>query len=204
MKSYLLTFLFITATILISEAQTVDVEYLNPKMGNETQYKFIRFGTSTESYAGLMWNNSDAYYGDGNDFSIFTYGDRDMTIRTGTGNFIVFPTSGGNFGVGITSPTAKLDVNGEIKSNALVKVANPENPMADLHLSWLNNTARIRIGGSGVGAENGLDIQSVGNQSLMRILHNGSIGIGTTNPGTWKLAVNGNIRAKEIKVETGW
>src|SRR5690606_14357225 len=23
-------------------------------------------------------------------------------------------------------------------------------------------------------------------------------------PGTWKLAVNGNIRAKEIKVETGW
>ncbi|UOY05906.1 hypothetical protein L0P88_18440 [Muricauda sp. SCSIO 64092] len=32
----------------------------------------------------------------------------------------------------------------------------------------------------------------------------GNIGIGTTNPGTWKLAVNGNIRAKEIKVETGW
>ncbi|WP_268225828.1 hypothetical protein [Sinomicrobium oceani] len=32
----------------------------------------------------------------------------------------------------------------------------------------------------------------------------GSLGIGTTNPGTWKLAVNGNIRAKEIKVETGW
>ena len=33
---------------------------------------------------------------------------------------------------------------------------------------------------------------------------NGSVGIGTINPGTWKLAVNGNIRAKEIKVETGW
>ncbi|SFW76987.1 hypothetical protein SAMN02927921_04182 [Sinomicrobium oceani] len=33
---------------------------------------------------------------------------------------------------------------------------------------------------------------------------NGSVGIGTLNPGSWKLAVNGNIRAKEIKVETGW
>jgi hypothetical protein len=33
---------------------------------------------------------------------------------------------------------------------------------------------------------------------------NGNVGIGTTNPGTWELAVNGNIRAKEIKVETGW
>ncbi len=31
-----------------------------------------------------------------------------------------------------------------------------------------------------------------------------NVGIGTTNPGTWKLAVNGKIRAKEIKVETGW
>lgn len=32
----------------------------------------------------------------------------------------------------------------------------------------------------------------------------GNVGIGTLNPGTWKLSVNGNIRAKEIKVETGW
>lgn len=32
----------------------------------------------------------------------------------------------------------------------------------------------------------------------------GKVGIGTQNPGDWKLAVNGNIRAKEIKVETGW
>lgn len=32
----------------------------------------------------------------------------------------------------------------------------------------------------------------------------GNVGIGTHNPGTWKLAVNGKIRAKEIKVETSW
>jgi hypothetical protein len=33
----------------------------------------------------------------------------------------------------------------------------------------------------------------------------GNVGIGTTNPGTNKLAVNGTIRAKEVIVETaGW
>ncbi len=32
----------------------------------------------------------------------------------------------------------------------------------------------------------------------------GNVGIGTSSPGTYKLAVNGNIRAKEVKVETGW
>lgn len=32
----------------------------------------------------------------------------------------------------------------------------------------------------------------------------GTVGIGVSNPGSWRLAVNGRIRAKEIKVETGW
>ncbi len=38
----------------------------------------------------------------------------------------------------------------------------------------------------------------------MVLNHNGNVGIGTTNPGSWRLAVNGAIRAKEIKVETDW
>ncbi len=36
------------------------------------------------------------------------------------------------------------------------------------------------------------------------VISSGNLGIGTINPGSWKLAVNGEIRAKEIKVETGW
>ncbi|UII75734.1 hypothetical protein LV716_15950 [Flagellimonas sp. HMM57] len=42
------------------------------------------------------------------------------------------------------------------------------------------------------------------NGDLLTILSDGDVGIGTTNPKGWKLAVNGKIRAKEIKVETGW
>ena len=42
------------------------------------------------------------------------------------------------------------------------------------------------------------------NKIRMSIKPNGSVGIGTRNPGGWKLAVNGKIRSKEIKVETAW
>ena len=39
---------------------------------------------------------------------------------------------------------------------------------------------------------------------LFAQMFSGNIGIGTNDPGVWKLAVNGKIRAKEIKVETNW
>ncbi|MBD1261609.1 hypothetical protein HZY62_13475 [Maribacter polysiphoniae] len=42
-------------------------------------------------------------------------------------------------------------------------------------------------------------VHSEGNQVI-----NGNLGIGTTNPGSYKLAVKGKIRAEEIKVESGW
>jgi hypothetical protein len=40
-------------------------------------------------------------------------------------------------------------------------------------------------------------------RTVMRLLNNGNVGIGTVNPQN-KLDVNGIIRAKEVKVETGW
>jgi len=40
---------------------------------------------------------------------------------------------------------------------------------------------------------------------MMTMLANGNLGIGTTNPGTYKLAVNGKIHSKEVKVDlSGW
>ena len=39
---------------------------------------------------------------------------------------------------------------------------------------------------------------------LVTFQDNGNVGIGTTNPGIYKLAVLGKIRAQEIVVDTGW
>ena len=38
----------------------------------------------------------------------------------------------------------------------------------------------------------------------MVLTRDGRLGVGTRNPGPFRLAINGKIRAKEIKVETGW
>ena len=47
--------------------------------------------------------------------------------------------------------------------------------------------------------------QDVSNFSpLMTLQPSGNVGIGTNDPSSYKLAVNGKIRAKEIKVEAGW
>lgn len=40
--------------------------------------------------------------------------------------------------------------------------------------------------------------------SGLRIAENGHVGIGTPDPGSFRLAVNGSVRAKEVVVETEW
>lgn len=56
-----------------------------------------------------------------------------------------------------------------------------------------------------IGAEAGYPIMfSTNNYNLsMIVANNGNVGIGTSNP-TYKLSVNGNIRSKEVVVESGW
>ncbi|SFW68210.1 hypothetical protein SAMN02927921_03275 [Sinomicrobium oceani] len=110
----------------------------------------------------------------------------------------------GNVGIGTEAPDHKLDVMGIIKSNTGIIVSNPDSRSSRVTLDWLNDVARIRIGGSGNGAGNGLDIQSQGDKSLMRLLQNGNVGIGTITPDS-RLSVNGVVHSKEVKVDlNGW
>ena len=157
-------------------AQTVDVSYLSPQLGTSGTYEFYRFGTSSNYFAGFMWNESSANFGDGDDFSIFTYNNRDLTFRTGTGNFIVFPTASvGNVGIGTTSPTAKLDVSGNIKATDQIVV----NKNGSYRLA-LNGSSDGYIRGRNDSAEDKFQITSNG----ISYFNGGEVGIGTATPQT--------------------
>jgi len=94
--------------------------------------------------------------------------------------------SSGNVSVGTPSDPAALSVQGALvsggASGGLAQLRNPNNQSASFSMGWLDDVARLRIGGNGAGASGGLDIQRTGDHSLLRVLHNGNVGIGTASP----------------------
>ncbi len=102
---------------------------------------------------------------------------RDNTLITTLGNVASYQV------MGLTASTTY-----EFKVKALDAAGN---------VSAFSNAITVTTDssyGGGYWAQNGADIYHI----------NGDVGIGTTNPNGWKLAVKGKIRAEEIKVETGW
>ncbi len=113
-------------------------------------------------------------------------------------------------GIGTNNPNHELIVQGndpamQIRDDAtdnsadaarlelLERAGGSFNGGAFLH--WNGDTNRLLLGTKLSGTNtNVLVIDRAGN----------NVGIGTQNPGDYKLAVNGSIRAKEVVVETGW
>jgi hypothetical protein len=112
-------------------------------------------------------------------------------------------TSGGNVGIGTTSPGAALDVNG----NGNTLVANFNYTSNGTYVRWQNNgTSFGDVGSAGslvsggatndfaIHARSGNMVFSMGFTERMRITSGGNVGIGTSSPSV-KLDVVGKVRS---------
>jgi len=123
----------------------------------------------------------------------------------------VFPTTG-NVGIETTSPSDKLDVNGnlfvfggpngmsvgvDVSTGYTVKSNNIKLSPVDYRT--------VRFDCSTIDLTGGWEFYNSSTaKSLMYVRQSGNIGIGTTNPQSL-LAVSGNITAKQVTVtQTGW
>lgn len=123
----------------------------------------------------------------------------------------------GMIGIGTISPNSKLEVYNTATSGHLLLSAN-DNPTADgtridVDFMVANNDHLVgRIASnytnSANGGSGGLRFFTRNSGDLserLRILPNGNVAVGTTSTGTHKLAVDGTIGARGVKVEaTGW
>ena len=135
---------------------------------------------------------------------------------------VVFSNS--NVGIGTTAPEELLHVHeGNVKfefdsqfGNDPIVMFENEGTNADVRQSfyrWSGNSDLYWGTRFEREASSGFKIQMAGTSTLgshsfvdaLTILNNGNIGIGTTTTGSHKLAVEGSIGAREVKVEaSGW
>ncbi len=132
----------------------------------------------------------------------------------------------GNIGIGTSSPAAKLDVGAYIDGGILGTVlgrlqegnwlgagtflgvrgyATQQNEYSGKGFSIehsfygaVNNSINFYRGGSTTGGF--ISFNTDNNSEKMRILNDGNVGIGTTDPKSFKLAVNGKVWATEVQV----
>jgi hypothetical protein len=149
----------------------------------------------------------------------FRDGDNSLEIMQEFGDSLILGTnnsdrmtisSGGNVGIGTSQPNHELVVQGndpsmQIRDDTGINSANAA------RLELLESAGGNFDGGAFFwwnGETNKLLIGTKVNGDNTNVLvvdrATSSVGIGTQNPGNFRLAVNGRVRAKEIVVDTGW
>ena len=104
-------------------------------------------------------------------------------------------TSSGNVGIGTPNPTTSR-----------LHVVGPENNGTNSALRITSGSQHLLIDGNEIDtlSSGGLYLNNNTANDVILAMGGGGVGIGTTNPGGFRLAVSGSIHAEEIVVETGW
>ncbi|UGU18114.1 hypothetical protein LS482_09565 [Sinomicrobium kalidii] len=167
----------------------------------------LTFQTSNDSWLYTSWKDSSGtrktWMGLNNDLTSFN-----ITVENNTDKILF---RGGNVGIGTVNPMERLDVNGDI----VIQGAGGANDSPLGALKFYNRSFLSVSVLAQIQARRGVNSHQKGDLAFyvkdgnalvesMRLTANGNLGVGTVNPGNWKLAINGKIRAREIKVETGW
>ena len=139
-----------------------------------------RVGTST-TYVGKLYNTSGILTLESDSTRDIQFG----SVTNGTAMFI--EGTNGNVGIGTTSPIYKLDVNGEVKSDAyrIDLSATTQRAISS------TGTDSIQVGDAGV---NDIKFKNASGNSVV-IASTGRLGIGTTSP-VAKLDVEGLVIAR--------
>ncbi len=152
-------------------------------------------------------------------------------VNGGAVQNIALQSAGGNVGIGTTTPASKLQLTGENVELSMGRTSIDTTPYTRFGMTtgydtyWTSNAtystgAWNYVSTAGWGSQatridqmNGtiqFDTTSGGVNPItwsnrLYIANNGNVGIGTMNPGTYKLAVNGTIHTQGVVVDTsGW
>ena len=200
--------------VLFSELNAQTINYIAPSHKATTPYGYVDIGPKNSIWChfntdrGKFYFNRELQVDSGN---IGSYNEN-LSLRTSLTTRMTILRSNGNVGIGLTNPTYKLQVSGDVYANGgWVRVAGNRGIYFQSHgggfymtennwirtygnKSFYHNTGIMRTDGT-------FQVGPNGNRLLVHA--NGNVGINTTSPNN-KLDVNGTIRAKEVIVETGW
>jgi len=169
--------------------------------------KYLRVGAQGGSDVALLGGGS----GIGAQMKLF-YSNGAENVRLTGNNDSWLNATIGNVGIGTTAPSEKLTIYGIVNTSpGILSLESHRNDVTYAEVGALkgkNGTVEVaRIGmlrgGETFSGVMNFFVKESNNSPLyeaMRIAENGNVGIGTATPNE-KLAVNGKIRAKEIKVE---
>jgi hypothetical protein len=180
-----------------------------PEAGTKTTLQTADYSTALciKNPSGSVKFN--AYVGgpaNGNTISLGTTGDMPIALYTNNANRM-FINGAGNVGIGVDNPFYKLEVNGTISGKGTAMSVSPLFGLSGgvVNIGNTNgNGQNLMIDG---GAMQSSTFEFAGTVYKPFVINpfGGTVGIGTTNPDPfYKLSVNGKIRAKEIRVNTGW